>query len=82
MYEVRLEPPVKRFLKKLDSEDQLRIIKKLRGLEKNLELGKPLIGNLSGLWSLSFGKFRALSQIRSGELLILVLKLGHKKNIY
>lgn len=82
MYEVKLEELAKRFLKKLNQEDQKRIIKKLRDLEKNPELGKPLTGKLAGLWSLRFGKFRALYQIRRGELLIIVLKLGHRKNVY
>ena len=83
MYKVRLEKPAKRFLKKLkDNQDKRRTIKKLRDLEKNPELGKPLTGKLTGLWSLRFGKFRAIYQIRRSELLILVLRLGHRKNIY
>jgi len=83
MYEVRLETFAKRFLKKLkDNQDKKRIIKKLRELEKNPKLGKPLTGNLSGLWSLRFGKFRALYQIRRGELLVLILDIGHRKSVY
>jgi mRNA interferase RelE/StbE len=82
MYEARLENPAKRFLKKRNQEDQKRIIKKIRALEKNPELGKPLTGKLAGLWSLRFGKFRALYQIRRNKLLIFVLRIGHRKNIY
>jgi len=82
MYEVRLEKPAKRFLKKINREDQKRIIKKLRALEENPELGKPLTGKLAGLWSLRFGKFRALYQIKNKALLIFVLDIGHRKNIY
>lgn len=82
MYEARLEKPAKRFLKKLNQEDQKRIIKKLRDLEENPELDKPLTGRLAGLWSLRFGKFRALYQVRRRELLILVLRIGHRKDVY
>ena len=82
MYKVRLEKPAKRFLRKRNQEDQKRIIKKFRDLEKNPELGKPLTGKLAGLWSLRFGKFRALYQIRRGELLVLVLNISHRKKIY
>ncbi|GAJ15690.1 unnamed protein product, partial [marine sediment metagenome] len=46
------------------------------------ELGKPLVGNLSGLWSLKFGNYRTIYQIKHQELLILVLKIGHRKNVY
>ena len=83
MYELRLEKPAKRFLKKLkDNEDKKRIIKKFRELEKNPELGKPLTGKLAGLWSLRIGNYRAIYQIRKSELLIIVLKIGYRKNIY
>lgn len=82
MYEVKLEKPAERFIKKLDSVDQKRIIKKLRELETNPELGKPLTANLSGLWSLRFGKYRAIYQIKQQELVIFVLKLGHRKDVY
>lgn len=83
MYVVRLQKPAKKFLFKLrDNEDKKRIINKLRELEKNPELGKPLTGRLAGIWSLRVGKFRALYQIRREEVLILVLDIGHRKNVY
>lgn len=80
MHEVKLEPPAERFFKKRDKQDQKRIISKLRNLEKNPELGKPLTANLTGLWTIRFGKFRALYIIKRNELII--LKLGHRKKIY
>ena len=83
MYEIRLEKPAKRFLKKLKSnEDKKRIIEKLRELENNSELGKPLIGRLTGLWSLRVGKYRAVYEIKKNELVIYVLNIGHRKNVY
>ncbi|MFQ5531727.1 MAG: type II toxin-antitoxin system RelE/ParE family toxin [Candidatus Nanoarchaeia archaeon] len=78
-----LSPKSQKFLDKLkNQEDKNRIEKKLKQLKQNPELGKPLTGKLAGLWILRFGKFRALYQIRRNELLILVLKLGHRKNVY
>jgi len=82
MFDVRLQNPAKRFLKKLEKQEQTRIIKKLKQLKENPELGKPLTGKLSGLWSLRVGKYRALYQIRNKELLIIVLDIGHRKNVY
>ncbi len=82
-FRVLLAPKSQIFLNKLkNKEDKNRIEKKLKELKGNPKLGKPLIGKLAGLWSLRFGKFRALYQIRRGELLILVLDIGHRKNIY
>ncbi len=82
MYDIRLENPAKRFLKKIEQQEQIRIVKKLKQLKENSTLGKPLVGKLSGLWSLRIGKYRALYQIRKNELLILVLKIDHRKNVY
>ena len=82
MFEVRVEENAEKFLKKLDETTKKRIIKKLKDLETNPELGKPLTANLAGLWSLRIGDYRAIYQIRNNELIILVLQIGHRKNIY
>ncbi len=82
MYEIILQTHAERFLKKLDKLERDRIIKKLRELKENPELGKPLAGNLSGLWILRIGIYRVIYQIRRSELVILVLKIVHRKDVY
>lgn len=82
MFRVELKKKAYKFLEKLDEQTQIRITKKLRGLGKNPKIGKPLIGNLTGLWSLRIGKYRALYEIKETELVIYVLAIGHRKNIY
>ena len=82
-FRIFLSPKSQRFLNKLkDKEAKKRIENKLKELKENPELGKPLVGKLSGLWTIRFGKYRAIYQIRKNELLIIILKLGHRKNIY
>lgn len=82
MYNVILKKPAKRFLKKLDKNNQIQIIKKLENLKTNPELGKPLTENLAGLWRLRIDKFRVLYRIKDQQLIIEVLKIGHRKKIY
>ena len=82
MYKIILQKKSENFFRKLEKKEQERIVKKFNELEKNPELGKPLTANLAGLWSLRFGDYRAIYQIKQSELIILVLKLGHRKNIY
>ena len=82
MYDIILEKKSENFFRKLERKEQERITKKFNELEKNPELGKPLTANLAGLWSLRFGDYRAIYQIKQSELIIFVLKLGHRKNIY
>lgn len=83
IFRVFFSPKSQRFLDKLkNKEDRKRIEKKLRELRQNPELGKPLVGKLASLWAIRFGKYRAVYQIRKSELLVLILRLGHRKNIY
>ncbi|MFH1248922.1 MAG: type II toxin-antitoxin system RelE/ParE family toxin [archaeon] len=81
-YRLLLSPDSNDFLNKLDKPAKERIEKKLRELKNNPELGKPLTGNLASLWSLRVGDYRAVYQILKEEIIILVLKIGHRKNIY
>ena len=82
MYSLNLDKKAKDFLKKLDKPEQKRILDKLEQLKTNPELGKPLTGNLTGLWSLRIGDKRAIYQIFHDKLMVLVIKIGHRKNIY
>ena len=82
MYIIEFDEKAAEFLRKLDKESQQRIGKKIELLKENPELGKPLTANLSGLRSLRIWDYRAVYQIKNNELLIFVLRLGHRKNIY
>jgi len=44
--------------------------------------GKALTGNLSGLWRYRVGKYRVLCQIDDGQLLVLVVQVDHRRDIY
>jgi mRNA interferase RelE/StbE len=82
MYNLFFSKESEDYLKKLDKKEKERLGKKLKELMNNPELGKPLTGKLAGLWSLRTGNYRALYQIKNNELLIFVLKIGHRKNVY
>ena len=82
MYKIIFERPAERFFRKLDKIEQERIGKKILELQANSELGKPLTGKLAGIWSLRIGDYRVLYQIKHDKLIILVLKIGHRKNVY
>ena len=82
MFNIIFDKKAAVYFKKLDSENKIRIGKKLEDLKNNPELGKPLTGNLSGLWSLRIGKYRLIYQIKNQELVIFILDLGHRKNVY
>ncbi len=70
------------FIKKCDKTLRNRIMKSLRRLEDEPESGKPLTSILTGLWSLRIGDYRAIYQIKNSELIVVVIKVGHRKKVY
>ena len=74
----------KQFLK-LDKPIQKQIQKfilKLQNLENPRERGKSLVGNLIGFWRYRVGDYRLLCRIIDQELIISVVEIGHRKEIY
>jgi len=44
--------------------------------------GKGLKADLAGLWRYRVGDYRILCQIKDQELLVLVVAIGHRKDVY
>lgn len=82
MYEIIFKKPALNFFSKLDKLDQEKIGKKIEFLKNFPKQGKPLSGSLKGLWRMRVDKFRVIYQIKNSELIIFVLDIGHRKNIY
>lgn len=82
MYRIIFKSPAEKFLRKLENSIQQRIIRKLKKLKENPRLGKPLTATLSGLWSLRIDKYRVIYKLIENKLIIMVLNIGHRKDIY
>jgi len=82
IFEVVLTNEAEDFVKKCDKVIRNRILKSLRRLGDEPEIGKPLTSILTGLWSLRIGDYRAIYQIKNNELTVVVIRIGHRKNIY
>lgn len=73
-------------LQKLDHQAQKNIIgyldKRIATKGDPRRFGKPLKADLAGLWRYWVRDYRILCQIKDDKLLILVISVGHRKNIY
>lgn len=69
-------------IRKLDRSVKDRIEKALQRLSGHPELGKRLTGLLSDRWSYRVGDWRILYKVRQAELLILILTVGHRREVY
>jgi len=73
-------------LKKLGKQAQREIIdyldERVAGDANPRRFGKGLKADLAGLWRYRVGDFRILCQIVDGELLVPVVAVGHRRDIY
>ncbi len=79
-YELKFSKKAEKQLIKLDKTISKQIFKKLKELEKNPLLGKPLHKNLKNQRSIHTGKYRTLYSIEENR--ILIFKIKHRKNVY
>ena len=59
-----------------------KFILKLQTLENPRERRKALVGNLIGFWRYRVGDYRLLCRIVDQELIISVVEIGHRREIY
>ena len=72
-------------LKKLYKTKQKRILDymdEVALLENPRSRGKALVENMRGLWRYRVGDYRVICEIQDAKIIISVLKIGHRKNIY
>ena len=85
-YRVILSEKARKTLKKLDKHTSSLIIgwieKNLEGCENPRIHGKGLTTNRSGQWRYRVGNYRLICEIQDEKIAILVLEVGHRKNIY
>jgi len=81
-YSLILSDKFDRIFSQLDKSVQDRVVERLKELTGNPKLGKPLKGKLKGIWSLRVGKYRILYQVQEEKLVIFVITLGHRKQVY
>ena len=75
----------KKFFLKLDTPIQKQIQKfilKLEGMSDPRASGKMLVGNLLGFRRYRVGDYRLLCRIVDKELVITVVEVGHRKEVY
>ncbi len=85
-WKIEFDSDVEKDLRKLGHSVQQRIIKYLKEkiipVENPRALGKPLSGEFSGIWRYRVGDYRILAKIEEENFIILVVHVGHRKNVY
>lgn len=83
---VEISETAKKQLSKLDRGAQERILRylaeRIRPAMDPSAFGKPLRGDAHGLWRYRVDDYRVICRIESGKLFILVVKVGHRSDVY
>ena len=86
IYELKYEARAVKQIKKLDPATR-KLIKSW--IEKNLlntdnprQHGKGLTGGLSQYWRYRVGDYRILAEINDTEIVIIIVEVGHRREIY
>jgi len=86
-YSVELSESADRELNKLDAQPRKRILsflhQRVAKLENPRSIGEALHGSLLGeFWKYRVGDYRLICKVEDDSLLVLVLRVGHRKDIY
>lgn len=85
-YRVRFTEAAGKALKKLDKSTAVLIMawikKNLEGCSNPRQHGKGLTANPRRQWFYRVGDYRLLAEIQEDEIIILILNIGHRRDIY
>ncbi len=85
-WRIEFTPAAAKELKKLGREPAARIIRTLEQriatLDDPRELGKSLVGDWSGFWRWRMGDYRVIAKIEDERVVILVVRVAHRREVY
>ena len=81
-FEVLFKQSVAKDLRRIPNKDVARILKRIEAL--SVEPRPPGVEKLSGQekYRIRQGVYRILYEIRDNELIVMVIKVGHRREVY
>ena len=82
--EVEITPQGLRQLRRLPDKVKVAVVETIYGsiAENPRRAGKPLVGELEGLWSARRGDFRVIYEIDDEAQAVLVYRVAHRRTAY
>jgi len=82
MYNIEIAPSALKFLESIKKNITGRIVRVVDSLRTDPFLGKKLLGELTGFRSLRVGQYRIIYIIIEKKVLIQVVKIAHRREVY
>ena len=81
-YSIRIKASAERAIRKLERPQRERIVAAIDRLATDPHAGSVLKGEYSGLRRVRVGTFRIVYEARDRELLVLVVRVAHRRGAY
>lgn len=85
-WRIEISGSAKKQLSRLGHPVRMDILRFLRDRlatdEDPRRFGDPLRKNLHGLWKYRVGSYRIICKIEDGRVTVLVLRVGHRRDVY
>ncbi len=81
-YSVKIKRSVAKELSKIEKPERGRLIDAIDRLAENPLQGAVLKGELRGLRRIRVGDYRVLYEVRDQELVVLVVRVRHRREVY
>jgi mRNA interferase RelE/StbE len=82
-YRIEIRPSAQREIANLPSNDRRRIVAKVDALATNPRpVGSVKLSGQLGLWRIRVGVYRVLYEIHDKQLIVLVISVAHRRDVY
>lgn len=82
-YKIQYTPAVIKQLAKMDKPVAKSILNYMKSIADNpTGFGKALRKELKGYWRHRVGDYRVISSIEHDNLIVLVVRIGHRRDVY
>lgn len=81
-YSLRIKASARKALLKVPKKDRIRLIEAIDRLRTEPNAGGVLKGEFAGLRRLRVGRYRVIYEAIRDELVVLVVRVGHRKDVY
>jgi mRNA interferase RelE/StbE len=81
-YSLRIKQSASKELLALPKQDRERVVAAIDSLRVEPHQGTQLKGSSTGLRRIRVGVYRVIFEVQKAVLVILVLRMGHRKDVY
>jgi len=82
IFSISIKRSALKALERIGQEDRLRLVEAIDRLRTNPSAGSVLKGEFAGLRRVRVGLYRVVYEVQEGALVILVVRIGHRREVY